>query len=412
MKRILVVTESLRINETSSGVCSSTFIAALAQQKDFKIDCLYNKVFDYEVTWLPEAVQLIKLPEVDIKTGFLDSIPKVRALSTLTTGIPVKYRERIKRWELGIQAIVNANRYDLIITLGSGSEFFAHHGMLSVETKIPWLANFHDPYPLSVYPEPYQKKSTYVYRKLEAYAQQMFDKAQYVSFPSQLLKELMQQRYDFEDAKSLILPHVAVGLNHLPSADLDEEIDIDASKFTLLHAGTLLGPRRVEQLFEAFNQFVSKDKERQEKAQLFVLGSIAKEHQTIQKLLKNYESNIVVFDKRVSYKKSLALLQKSTIGLVIEADAAISPFMPGKLADLIGNEKPILALTPAKSETLRILGASYPYKSAVNATNDILHCLENMWQLWQENKLNLPRKNELKQYLSATELNRQIVNLF
>ena len=48
--KILVLAESLRINETSSGIVSSTFLQALADENN--VTCLYTKSFGYDVTWL------------------------------------------------------------------------------------------------------------------------------------------------------------------------------------------------------------------------------------------------------------------------------------------------------------------------------------------------------------------------
>ena len=81
------------------------------------------------------------------------------------------------------------------------------------------------------------------------------------------------------------------------------------------------------------------------------------------------------------------------------------------MEDLIRLEKPILALTPQKSETLRILGENYPYGSPVDSKDSILQNIEQLWLLWEENKLVLPNSNKLKQYLSPRELSYQITKL-
>jgi hypothetical protein len=114
----------------------------------------------------------------------------------------------------------------------------------------------------------------------------------------------------------------------------------------------------------------------------------------------------------VSYKRSLKLTVDANVSLIIEADSDISPFMPGKLADLIFLEKPILALTPKNSETLRILGHNYPFTSRVNDEEQIFIKLLELWYLWKEQKLELPEKNRLKDYVSAKRFNNEVEKLF
>lgn len=82
--------------------------------------------------------------------------------------------------------------------------------------------------------------------------------------------------------------------------------------------------------------------------------------------------------------------------------------MPGKLADLIFLEKPILALTPKKSETLRILGDAHKYHARVNDEDDILQTLLVLWNDWKNKNLKLEEHARLKDYISPKELNKAI----
>ena len=85
--------------------------------------------------------------------------------------------------------------------------------------------------------------------------------------------------------------------------------------------------------------------------------------------------------------------------------------MPGKLADLIYLEKPILALTPKKSETIRILGEHYPYQAGLNDVEEIYSNLVLLWNNWKNNNLELTDIIRLKNYISAEELNKKINTL-
>ena len=85
MKNILVVCESLRINGTSSGIVSSTFIKLL-HESDYNVTVITENNFDYPVTWLPKDVNVLKFDIPLAKKTFIDKIPKVKAIPTYLTG--------------------------------------------------------------------------------------------------------------------------------------------------------------------------------------------------------------------------------------------------------------------------------------------------------------------------------------
>lgn len=404
---ILVVVESLRINETSSGIVSSTFLTALSKDDELNITCLYDKAFDYELTWL-ENIELIQLHKRPYKqNSLINKIPKFRAISTYLTGIHPKDRHKILDWESGIKELLSQNQYDLIITLGSGSEFLPHHAMLGVKTATLWLANFHDPFPMSVYPEPYRKKRDIIQKKQELNTKRIIKRANFVSFPSILLKDLMQKHYGFPDTKSIILPHVGIHIENLPDSRNDTKVSLEEGKFNLLHAGTLLGPRKVDNLLQAFSRFIQSDKNKQEKSVLTILGKVAKENfSSLETKLPN--DNLRIITDRVSYKRSIELNKQADVSVIVEANTEFSPFMPGKLADLLFLEKPILLLSPKKSEVLRILGNQYEYYSESANEDRILKTLDKLWDSWIKNDLVLSNKKELKEYISGENLVRKI----
>ena len=399
--KILVLAESLRINTTSSGIVSSTFIKAL-ENSGYEITCLYEDSFDITEINFFDSVELHPVSYSLRNKSLIDLIPKMRGLITHIRGMHISFKQKVLDWKNGIDTLLIKKKFDMIIVLGSGISFVPHYAMLMLNTKVPWLANFHDPYPMSVYPNPYKVKRSILNWKQEKFTKQIIKKATFVSFPSQYLKDWMQSFFPLLKEKSYILPHVGMELKNLPTSEIDNKVNLEANKFNIVHAGTLLGPRKVTSLFNAFHRFLNHNDEIKKYAVLNVLGNIAKEHSdTIDKIKGN---NFNIVKERISYKRSIELISKADVCLIIEADAIISPFMPGKLADLIYLEKPILALTPKKSETLRILGEGYPFSSSVNDEEQIFQKLIELWNLWIENKLVLPGKERLKKYVSPKKI--------
>ena len=70
-----------------------------------------------------------------------------------------------------------------------------------------------------------------------------------------------------------------------------------------------------------------------------------------------------------------------------------------------------MALTPLRSETIRILGENYPFQSRVNDENRMLESIEYMWKLWKDNKLVLPNSDKLNSYISPDKISNEIKNI-
>ena len=84
---------------------------------------------------------------------------------------------------------------------------------------------------------------------------------------------------------------------------------------------------------------------------------------------------------------------------MVESGAEFSPFLPTKFVDYINIGKPIIVLTPEKSEISRLLGEDYPFKTTLNNEKEIEKILLNL-----DNdeliKLSLKIINNLKKYFS------------
>ncbi len=397
-KKILILNESFRINETSSGIVNSKFICTLG--KEYELDILYEEI-SYQVTWINKKnIQLYPIQFENRQKKVIEHIPKIRAIPTLIRGQDAYNRKKIKIWTELIRKKLNNSHYDLIIALGSGMSFLPHWALLNVDTKIPILMYFHDPYPLCWYPEPYARTNfLFDFQKKRA-TRKMIKNARFAGFPSLELKNHMAKFIPQINDKYIILPHLGMDLSNLPSTLMDKSISFEPGKFNILHAGTLLGPRKTDALFSAFHRLLNEDKEFEAKAHLTVLGKVAREHKNIGKNIESHKDNYTIFTERVSYKKSIQLLKQSDLALIIEAAADFSPFMPGKMADILFYQRPLLALTPKVSEVRRILGEDYPFMAEADDEEGIYRALKLAWENWKKGQLVLPKAEELKHYVS------------
>ena len=412
---ILILVESLELNKTSSGIGRAKLINIL--NKKNSISVIYPKEFAPGSTNLdPDWIENVKLKkfqpnEADTFEKLLNKVPKVRALPSYLTGMSLSFSRIINAWEMAIEEALNQDEYDFIFVLGTGMSFAPHFAMANIDPGIPWIANIHDPFPAHYYPEPYRKKSNIIYKRLASHFDKVIRRATKISFPSLRLKEWMQKFYPEIEKKSFILPHPMIDesmISKLPCLETDSIVSLKDNSFNLTHAGSLLGPRNPHHLIMAFRRFVQADPEIKKYAKLNIVGKVAREHSDILKKYNQFSENINIVTERVSYRHSLSILKQSDVLILLEAAAKESPFMPGKLADYFWADKPILALTPPKSETSRLLGKEYPYITEADNEEAIYHILIELWDRWKSEKMMVLNRQDLRDYISGENI-RQII---
>jgi glycosyltransferase involved in cell wall biosynthesis len=394
-KKILVLAESLKINETSSGIVSSTLIAKLIYL-GYEITVIYPKKFDYPITWL-NGCELIEFEVGSISRKWYDGIPKFRALPVyFNFGYSREFKLLINEWKKEIQKVIKNKKFDVILVLGSGSEFSPHFAISELAIFTPFYVNIHDPFPFHNYPYPYQKKKTLLSLLIEFRFKKVLKKSKGVIFPSQKLREHMSSIFPEIKGKSHIIPHVSHNLINLPDGESDSDVNLNAAFINLLHAGSLLGPRNPTYLLNAIYNLELTEPNLIKNVRFVFIGKLAKEHKNL--VLKS--KCVEIIDKRVSYKKSLSLIEQANGVFVIEAISDFSPFMPGKLADIFLKQKPIIPFCPINSEVLSILGET-SYHALLNDEEMITEVLKKFLNDLKEGNI----ENKSLQYLTYTSDN-------
>ncbi|UOK43789.1 MULTISPECIES: hypothetical protein [Flavobacterium] len=412
--KILALVEDLRINTSSGGICNSNFLSGLIKD-GHQIDCYYDYAHSDDFPWLQSSLLKIKSissnqPSLLFKT--ICKIPKGDAIVVRLTGFTLEQNEKIKAWQRSLKTALCENEYDLILFLGAGNSMLNYFSILGVKTTIPIMVNYHDPYPDNQYPAPYTGSNNRVAKIKTKKSNDIINKATIVSFPSMRLLEWMTQFHPALKYKSTVFPHVNGLLQDLPEIEEDIEVTLNENRFNIVHAGSLLGSRNPEFLIRAFKKFIDGDEERRQKAILNIIGHIDRKNKVTEIDLNQYETNIRLIRKRVSYKKSKEIFAKADVLLIIEAVGEDSPFMPGKLTDYIEAEKNIMALTPKKSEISRLFGDKYPYITETDNEDGIYLILVTLWELWKSKQKVIDVPPALKHYVSWENQNALLTALF
>lgn len=316
---------------------------------------------------------------------------KAQALSSYGSGFPPEEWFKVRAWRRVLRGLLGSDRRpQAIFAFGAGMDFTPHMALTSGAGGQPWVGYYHDPWPGHLYPPPYRWKWSIPGWNQERWHRRILRRAPALAFPSARLRDwILCGDLEALRNKAFVLPHLAVG----PEVETLQSgrrlpAQFARGQFHVVHAGTMLRHRSPWALLEGFRRFAAKEAERSQAAKLWLIGRVDR-HIAADPRWKELTASpgVVVVQDRVPYEDSMEILWHATAGIVLEAEAAESPFYPGKLADLLYLRKPVLAVTPMKSTVRDMLGANYPLLCAPAQPEEVEARLELLWNAWRQQRL-------------------------
>lgn len=410
IKKILIVVESLAVEESSGAKANLALIRNLATigydlkvlhytRKEVELEGIETElIIENRTSLLFFLSRLERYFRLYLKLNLNSSIEKLFGFSFTFFNDSKSIVRSLKH---------NSFEPDLTITLSQGASFRPHHGILALpEYHKKWMAYIHDPYPMHSYPRPYDWVEPGHNEKRNFFVE-LSKTAVYAAFPSKILAEWMESYYKSFGNKSIVIPHQ---LNVEPG-NTEKPDFLDPDRFNLLHAGNLLWGRDPKGLIDGFQNFLRKNPEAKKDATLLFVGGQNYYSEFLDREMQK-NPNIFIRSKAVPFAQVLVMQQLSSVNVILEAKAHISPFLPGKFPHCIQAEKPILLLGPSVSESRRLLGEDYPFWSEIDDTVKIENLITSLYQRWKLEGGNVKMyRNDLKEYLSAGHLKQTIENL-
>lgn len=392
-KKILAVIEEIGDISTSGAIVNFNLCNVLSKKYD--VDIVTLDSIDPSIVKNYKGGQMFLLPKNNLnfiqKLIIKIPIKKLYPIIAFLLGNDFFHHNRIKN----IKKFLNQNgeKYNTIIFLSAGLGFTPHHSFYK-NLNVKTIGVYHDPYPISCYPEAfkYGKKWT-EYFKIK-HQQKSFNIINYLIFPSLRLYEWYLNDYKIDDKKILIIPH-AINFEKIANESLTTDV------IKIVHTGTLLKPRNPKTFIKVF-----KELELDSKVNVSFFGAVNNHvMQDVENLISN--SNIQFYNKRFEYNFALNQLQSSNFQLLIESDAKDNPFLPTKFVDYVNVGKPIIALSPKTSEIARLLGDDYPFICDLNDENAIKEILKN--KIFDSNCINLAQAkiDSLQGYFSEDFILKQ-----
>ncbi|WP_281847503.1 UDP-glycosyltransferase [Olleya namhaensis] len=409
MKKILVVVESLDVNVTSGAKANMALINAL-------LFC------NYKLTILHYTRKEIIIPNVkcvnikENKRSFNYILSRTQRVFQRITKINLsKNLERLfghsftffnDSKSIAIATQKYCYNHDLVLTLSQGASFRPHHALLSLPLlHNKWLAYIHDPYPLHYYPEPYKWVEP-GFRKKELFFKKVSNSAKYSAFPSELLKEWMGQFFPNFITTGLVIPHQQLKIDSIDDLGKFKEI-INKDQFLLLHAGNLMKQRSPFNLIKAFKLFLETNPKARNNSKLLFIGPAGYHKKNLEAEL-NGTPQLQLYLENTPFNIVNTLQHQVSVNIILESEAQISPFLPGKFPHCVFANKPILVIGPNRSETKRLLGKSYEYQAESNEVFEISKLIEKLYNQWGSGKVLELNRPDLLTYLSPEYLGKQI----
>lgn len=367
--KFLVIAQDLRISGTSEGIVSRSFLSKLrTAHPNSTIDVIYLKAnpSDDQLDLLP--VDSIKMHVLNLKIPFFISLInklywRIFHISLAADYINKKYASYIEN--------VTYQKYDHVFIRSAG---LLHETILAAK-NLPILkntiVNFHDPFPVYWYVGS-KKELT----NLELYKMKEMNKvvsqAKACMSPAKYLSNDMEYLYGSKK-KFYTLPHQFAE----DAFDLSDSVSVlkKGKKITIAYHGAIQFGRDIEILLDAYQELINNNSDFKQNTE-FVLRMKGID---LKKLSVKYAQteNIIIL-KTLNFSNS-CYEQKhiADINIILENGPFYCNILVGKAPFLAATGKPILSLSPERSELRNIIGED-KYIAHSNHKNEIREKLENL----------------------------------
>ncbi|MEM0541978.1 hypothetical protein WFZ85_05090 [Flavobacterium sp. j3] len=367
--RFLVIAQDLRISGTSEGIVSRSFLSKLRlTYPNALIDVVYLKSHesDDQLNLLP--VDSISTYVLNLKIPFFIKLInwfywRIFHISLVTKHINGVYRNYIAK--------IDDKKYDHIFIRSSG---LAHETILGAK-DLPILRkailNFHDPYPLFWYGGS-QKKLTNLQLFQMKEMQEVVSQARACMSAAHFLSNDLEFLYG-TIKKFYTLPH-QYSSRVFDFSDVNQVLKKNKKVMISYHGAIQFG-RNIEVLLDAYKQLVESNKLYKENTE-FVIRVKGID---LAKLKEKYKeiSNIKVFPTLNFSNSCFEQMNESDINIILENGPLYCNILVGKAPFLAAIQKPILSISPERSE-MRSIIKDNQFIATYSDSDEIKSKLENL----------------------------------
>lgn len=345
--KFLVVEQDLRVWGTSQGIISRSFLAKLRiAYPDSIIDVVYLKqdASEDRLDLLP--VDSIETHILDIKTPFFTKwfnkmYWRLFHVSLASNHIHNVYESYISK--------IDYHQYDHIFIRSAGTEHETILGSKDLPILKKAIVNFHDPYPKFWYPGSISELTNLELFKLKQ-MYKVVSQAKICMSSASLMSEDLQSLYGCRK-KFYNLPH-QFHESVFDFSDIGPDFNKN-KKILISHHGAMQFGRDIEIVLDAYQELVEENPLIQESTQ-FVIRI---KRIDLKKLAAKYSKipNIVILETLYFSTSYYEQAYDADINIILENGPLYCNILVGKAPLLAAIEKPILSISPERSEMRRII---------------------------------------------------------
>lgn len=241
------------------------------------------------------------------------------------------------------------SRYDLLFTCSQPPVSHLVGLEVAARTGLPWVAFFSDPWVENPMATGISKN---VLRYNSSLERQVVERSQRLVLPSPELIDHLVSRYQAnESRKMLVLPHSFVPQWY----DLaNPPLKVATDMVHIVCTGNFYHTRTPVPLIEALLELRRRNLRRGLRIDMY--GQMDPRYENM--LQSDDLGKLVKFHGRIGYLESLSKMRQADFLLLIDAPlgkAKQGVFLPSKLVDYLGAQRPILGMTPLEGTAARVL---------------------------------------------------------
>ncbi len=231
-------------------------------------------------------------------------------------------------------------RFDAVFSTSSPVTAHLIAGLFSSLTRVPWVAEFRDPWVGNPIAEPLPWFHRRLQARLERWIVRSADRTVFVG-PS--TTRLYRKRY--RDAAEM----VTITNGHDRSETPPHARSAWSGTYRIVWAGTLYRPGELEVFLEGLRRLVARRPELSATLEIDFYGSVSTECRAVADRFTRDSSlgAVVRFPGVVPRRAALEALADADAALVMLGDGpGMGQFVPGKLFEIIGQDRQVLAILP------------------------------------------------------------------
>lgn len=345
--KFLVIAQDLRVCGTSEGIVSRSFLSKLRiTYPDSIIDVLYLK-------HLPSNDRLELLPVDSIETHLLNlRVPFftewLNKIYWRLYHVSLKERHIHKVYGSYIKKI-DYQKYDHIFIRSSGLEYETILGAKNLPILRKAIINFHDPYPVFWYPGTNSIVSNLELFRLKE-MKEVVSQAKTCISSASLMSEDLQYLYGSRKFFHT-LPH-QYRENVFDLSDVGAVLKKE-KKITISYHGAIQFGRNIDNLLDAYQELTEGNLSCKENTE-FVLRLNGQQNKRLKEKYSK-TTNIVILDTLNFSNSANEQIHEADILIILENGPLYSNILVGKAPFLGSIKKPVLAISPNRSELRKII---------------------------------------------------------